>query len=258
MSGPVAPVRGVTMMRSLIAVVLTVAVTAPVRSQDAARAIIEKAVQAHGGAALDKYPAGRSKSKGSVVIQGTEFPFTSELTYQMPGKARSTFEVVTMNIRRTVTYVANGDKVAAFAGGLAQEMPPSQAEELRTAVYVQNLTRLTPLVNDKRYRLAPAGEKTIEGHATVGVTVSADGHKDVRLYFDPTTQLLAALERPGFDALGKPAEHAETYSGYREANGLKYPAKTLVKQNGKRYLESETVEFKPLPKADPKEFQLTP
>jgi hypothetical protein len=246
------------MMRNLIAVVLTVAVIAPVRGQDAPRAVIEKAVKAHGGAALDKYAAGKSKAKGTVVIQGTEFPFTSELTYQMPGKARSTFEIVTMNVRRTVTYVASGDKIAAFAGGLAQEMPPSQAEELRAALYAQNLTRLTPLLNDKRYRLAAASEKTFDGKSAVGVIVSAEGHKDVRLYFDATTHLLAALERPGFDALGKPAEHAEMYGGYRDANGLKYPAKTLVKQNGKRYLESETVEFKPLEKVDPKEFQLTP
>jgi hypothetical protein len=80
----------------------------------------------------------------------------------------------------------------------------------------------------------------------------------VRLYFDRKTNLLVAVERPGFDALGKPVEHLESYSGYREANGLKYPTKTLVKQNGKRYLESETFEFKPLDKVDAKEFQLTP
>jgi hypothetical protein len=154
--------------------------------------------------------------------------------------------------------VANGDKVAAFAGGLAQEMPKSQIEELRIAVYVQNLTRLTPLLNDKKYRLAAAPEKSLEGLATDGVIVSADGHKDVRLYFHRKTHLLVAVERPGFDALGKPVEHLESYSDYRESNGLKYPTKTLVKQNGKRYLESDNTEFRALQKVDAKEFQLTP
>jgi hypothetical protein len=245
-------------MRRLAVVIVVVAAALPARGQDSARSVLEKAVQAHGGAALDKYTAGKAKSKGMVVIQGTQFPFTSELTYQMPGKVRSTFEVVTMNVRRSVTYVANGEKVAAFAGGLAQEMPASQVDELRTAVYVQNLTRLTPLLNDKRYRLAAAPDKAIDGQAADGVTVSANGRKDVRLYFDRKTNLLVAVERPGFDALGKPVEHLEVYSGYRDANGLMYPAKTSVKQNGARYLESETVEFKPLEKVDAKEFQLTP
>jgi hypothetical protein len=245
-------------MRTLFAVALTISIATPLRGQDVARAVVEKAIEAHGGGALTKYPAGRSKSKGNVIIQGTEFPFTSELTYQMPGRVRSTFEVVTANLRRTVTYVANGEKVAAFAGGLAQDMPASQAKELRTAVYVQNLTRLTPLLNEKRFRVATGGDTTIEGQPTVGVIVSSDGQKDVRLYFDRQSNLLAAVERPGFDAVGKPVEHLEVYSGYREANGLKYPTKTLVRQDGKRYLESETVEFKPLERVDPKEFQLAP
>ena len=245
-------------MRTLLALTLAVALTPAACGQDAARAVVEKAVQAHGGAALDKYPAGKAKAKGTIILQGTEFPFTSDLTYQMPGKARTTFEVVIMNIRRTVTYVATGERIAAFAGGLAQELPPPQVEEMKTALYVQNLTRLTPLLHDKRYKLAAAGGKDIEGKPAVGVAVSADGHKDVRLYFDRQSDLLVAVERPGFDALGKPIEHVEIYGGYRDANGLKYPSKTLIKQGGKRYLESETVEFKPLEKSDPREFQLNP
>src|SRR5207248_11117197 len=106
--------------------------------------------------------------------------------------------------------------------------------------------------------LASTGSKTIEGHGLVGVTVSADGQKDVRLYFDPQTHLLGAVERPGFDDQGKPADHLEVYSDYREANGLKFPTKTTIKQNGKRYVESETTEFKPLERADPREFQVNP
>jgi hypothetical protein len=62
----------------------------------------------------------------------------------------------------------------------------------------------------------------------------------------------------GFDEQGKPAENLDLFSDYREANGLKYPTKTLVNQNGKRYLENETTEFKPLQKVDSREFQIIP
>src|SRR4051812_30275212 len=113
-------------MRIPVALALSVALTSSAAAQDDPKAVIEKAIQAHGGAALDKYPAGRSKAKGTVVIQSTDFPFTSETVYQIPGKAKSTFEVTTANVRRSVTYVASGGRVAAYAGGLAQEMPPSQ------------------------------------------------------------------------------------------------------------------------------------
>ena len=102
------------------------------------------------------------------------------------------------------------------------------------------------------------GEKKIEGQPALGVKVSSDGHKDVRLYFDKLTNLLIAVERNGFDSEAKPVEQTDIYGSYREANGLKYPTKTLIKQNGKQYLESETIEFKPLEKVDSREFQPHP
>jgi hypothetical protein len=142
-------------MRTLFTIVFAALVLPAARGQDAARAIVEKAIQAHGGAALDKYPAGRAKVKGTIVLRGSEFPFTMERVFQMPGKFRVTFEVVSQNVQRNVTEIVNGNAVAAYAGGLAQELPQSQVQELRTAVYIQNLTRLTPLLNDKKLKLAP-------------------------------------------------------------------------------------------------------
>jgi hypothetical protein len=145
-----------------------------------------------------------------------------------------------------------------FVGGLAQQVPPAQAEEMKVALYVQNVTRLTPLLKDSRFKLAAAGEKAIDGRPTAGVRVSSNGQKDVRLYFDRGTGLLAAVERPGFDAQGKPTDQLEVYSDYRETGGLKRSGKTVILQNGKPYIESETVEFQPLEQVDPKEFTANP
>ena len=243
-------------MRTLIAVAIAVILAPAAHGQDAARALVEKAIQAHGGAALDKFPAGRAKVKGTILIRGSEFPFTMERVFLMPGKLRATSEIVSQNVQRTVTYISNGNSIAAFAGGLAQELPATQIQEMKTAVYVQNLMRLTPLLNDKKIKIANSGEKSIEGQPALGVIVSTEGHKDVRLYFDKITTLLVAIERPGYDDQGKVVEHLEVYGRYREANGLMYSTKTLIKQNGKRYMESETLEFKPLEKVDSKEFQV--
>ena len=52
-------------MRSLLLLALAIVITPAARAQEEARAVIEKAVQAHGGAALDKYPAGRAKAKAA-------------------------------------------------------------------------------------------------------------------------------------------------------------------------------------------------
>ena len=245
-------------MRIFFAVSLAVVLVPNARAQDATRALIEKAIQAHGGAALDKYPAGRAKGKGTIILKGKEYQFAMERVFQTPGKLRITYEVAIMGISRPVTYAVVNNSVSAVAGGLPQELPKSQVEELRFAVYVQNVARLTPLLKDKKFRLAPAPDKTFEGKPAVGVIVSSEGMKDVRLYFDRQTNLLLAIERMGFDDQGKPAEDVDLFSDYREANGLKYPTKTLVNQNGKRYLENETTEFKPLQKVDSREFQIIP
>ena len=44
----------------------------------------------------------------------------------------------------------------------------------------------------------------------------------------------------------------------RQAERSVENGKTVIRQNGKRYLESETLEFRPLERVDPKEFSNTP
>jgi hypothetical protein len=246
-------------MRTLLPLTLAFALAPAARAQDDARTIIEKAIQAHGGAAaLDKYVAGRSKAKGKIVFRNTEYPYTAQTVFHLPDRIKVASEITAPGLRRNTVQILNGGKTAMFADGLAQHLAPAQADEMKVALYVQNVTRLTPLLKDGRFKLAAAGEKAIDGRPTTGVRVSSDGQKDVRLYFDRGTGLLAAVERPGFDAQGKPTDQLEVYSDYRETGGLKHPGKTVILQSGKSYIESETVEFQPLEKVDPKEFTANP
>jgi hypothetical protein len=228
-------------------------------AQDDPKAVIEKGIQARGGAAvLDKYIAGRVAVKGTIRLQDADYPYASQSVYEMPDRIRITAEVTAKGQRNTVTQVFSGGRVSMFVGGLAQQVPTGQVEETKAAMYVQNLARLTPLVKDSRYKLTALGEKAIEGKPVVGVKVSSDGARDVSLYFDKDSGLLVLIERPGFDAAGKPVEQQEYYSNFRDANGLRYPTKTVIRQNDKRYLESETTEFKPLERVDAREFNHTP
>jgi hypothetical protein len=231
----------------------------PADARDEPKAIIDKAIDAHGGATvLDKYPAGRVQKKGTISLQGTDYPFTSQGVYYLPDSVRTTSEINAQGVRRSVTQVFSNRRLSIFVGGLAQQVPTSQTDEVKTTLYVQNLLRLTPLVKDKRYKLAELDEKTVEGKPAAGVKVSSDGARDVSLYFDKDNGLLVLVERPGFDAAGKAVTQQESYSNYREANGLKYPIKTVIRQNDQRYLESETTEFKPLERVADREFTHVP
>src|SRR5205823_13910481 len=59
----------------------------PAFAQDDAKAIVERAIAAHGGAdKLDKFIAARVQSKGSIAAQGGQVPFVSVGVYQLPDK----------------------------------------------------------------------------------------------------------------------------------------------------------------------------
>jgi hypothetical protein len=243
--------------RVLLSVALLCILAPPTFAQDEAKAIIERAITAHGGAEkLDKFLAGRVQAKGSIAAQGGQVPFVSVVVYQLPDKVKNTVEFTLQGGSRPVTQIMNGDKVGVVINGLAQQVLPAQADEMKQAAHARNLRRLTPLLKGDKYKLAAAGEKQIAGKTAVGVKVTAEGAREVRLYFDKTTDLLLAQERPSFDAAGKPVEQQEIFSDYREAEGMKYPATTVVMQNGQRYIVSEVVTFKPLQKVESREFTI--
>jgi hypothetical protein len=226
-------------------------------AQEDAKAVIERAITAHGGAdKLDKYLAGRVQSKGAIAAQGGQVPFVSVVVYQLPDKVKNTVEFTLQGGARPVTQILNGDKVGVVINGIAQQVLPAQADEMKQAAHARNLRRLTPLLKGDKYKLAMAGEKQIAGKTAVGVKVTAEGAREVRLYFDKATDLLLAQERHSFDAAGKPTEQQEIFSDYREAEGLKYPAHTAVMQNGERYIVSEVVSIKLLQKVDSREFTI--
>jgi hypothetical protein len=225
---------------------------------DDASAIVDKAIDAHGGtAALSRYPAGRVKTRGTIVLRDKHESFTSQSIYQMPDRLRVTIEMTVQGQKWTVVQVQNGERSSLNVGGLEQHMAESQTQEMKLALNAQNIARLVTL-KDPKYRLTMAGENSFDGHATVGVRVSTTGAKDVTLHFDARTMLLAVLERPGFDANGSKVQRQDFYSDYRTADGLKYAGKTVVKKDGSLLLESEVQEFKPLEKIEPRQLAGAP
>ena len=238
-----------------ISIVLTCCTDAA--AQDDAKATIEKAIEAHGGAdKLDKFLAGQVQSKGLVAAQAGDVPFTSVVVYQLPDRVKATMEFAIAAGPRSITQVLNGDKVGAVIGGIPQQVTPAQAEELKQAAHARNVVRLTPLLKGDKYKLSSAGEKEIAGATGVGVKVTADGAREITVYFDKATNLLLALERQGFDAAGKQTDQQEIFSEYKTAEGIKYPARTAVMQNGKRYIASEVLSFKPMARVDSREFTI--
>jgi hypothetical protein len=237
----------------LAAVVL--AVGGAGRADDAgdAKAIVEKAIKAAGGAdVLKKYPAMTTKSKGTFYGMGDGVEYTGQEYTQLPDKLR--LEIHAGDFK--FTQVFNGDKGWIQAGDNTMDMPKEMVAELQEGMQLHVVMSLVPLLEGD-YKLSPLAEVKVGGKPAVGVRVEHKGHRDVSLFFDKDSGLLVKTEHKGKDVQAGGAEYtAESFlSDYKKVDGLEVPFKVSVKRDGKRYIEAEVQEAKPSEKLEDKLFQ---
>ncbi len=238
-------------MKRMTGVVLLVAMTAVVcgtaRGDDQAdaRAIVAKAIKATGGEEkLDKFKAQTSQETGTYYGMGDGLPYTGKYSMQFPDKFR-------MEIVGIFTIVVNGDKGWMSANGNTEEMNAEQLKVQQESLYVGLVSSLVPL-KDKKFKLATHGEIKIKDRPAVGVRVTAENRRDVKLYFDKESGLLVKIENRAIseEQGGKEVDDESFLSDHKDVNGVKVPMKMLMMRDGKKFVESETTEIQVLEKLD--------
>ena len=247
------------MRRLLIPCALVLALAALGRADDAAdaKAVVEKAIKARGGADnLAKYKADVLKIKGAVHVAGLDIDFTGEISFQQPDKSRTVIEGTVMGTNFKSTRVVNGDKgwIDDLLGAARQQRDMSKEElaEERESQNANSIARLAVLT-DKAYTLSTVGESKVGDKEAVGILVKRKGYRDVSLFFDKTTHLLLKAETRVKDPQGGgDTEFTQEafYDDYKKVGDLQVAHKQTVKRDGKAYLESEATEFKPEEKLD--------
>jgi len=243
------------MSPSRFAVLTLILVAAPAAAQDDPKAVIQKAIQAKGGAdRIDRYPAAVIESKGTLFQGGHTVPFTARTVYELPDRGRIALEQEGLGGKVQAVQVFDGSKARVVVNGHAKELSDVQTRDFRESIHAQNVMRLTPLLKAPGFTLTAAEGTTVGGKPAVGVKVASKDHRDVTLYFDRDTGLLVKAERAVLNPVGKEVKQEQTFADYKAFEGLKHPLHTVVTRDGQKLMESETVDFKPLEKADPKEF----
>lgn len=244
------------MIRQISALAVAWLIVSTALAQDDAKAVVRKAIDAHGGSQLlDKYPAAKVRSKGTMTFLGQMVPFESTATYQMPDKMKEVQTVQVAGIKKNVTQLQVGDQVRIMLDGVEMKIEDKDKPKYRQMIYVQNLYRLTPLLDDKTCKLSLVEDKTVSDRTAHGVKATAEGRQDVIFYFDKGTNMLVKTQRTGFDQTGAEAPMEEVFSVYKDVKGYMYPSKTTVYLRGKKFLESEVIEFLPLERFEPVEFE---
>jgi hypothetical protein len=232
------------------AVCIGVPIAARGGERDEALAVLNKAIQAHGGAeALDK--AGmRSRSGKGIVALGGDTRLTSEETFHFPDRCRL---VIDLESNRIV-LVLNGVKGWTQAVGTTQEMSKETLREKQEELYVWWLMNLTPLLKDE-FVLKPLADAKVNGQDAAVVKVSHRRYPDVRLFFDKKSNLLVKIARRSTET-GVTLDKEYFYSDHREFDGVKMPTKEVVFLNGKTKMSEVTYNsYKVLPKVEDKLFE---
>jgi hypothetical protein len=244
-------------MRKLLTTTLVVTLSlAAARAGDdtaSARAIIQRAVEAHGGVdRLARLKSHVRTMKGELNFGGA-VPATCEQSCELPGKGRWGYELDKGNQKAQITLVINGDKGWQAGGGGVKEMSKQQLDEVEEELYVVWVTTLAAL-RDEGFALAPLPEIKVADQPAAGVKVSRKARPDIKLYFDKKTGLLVKAERKGTEA-GTEISREYFFSEPKEFDGLKLPSRQAVFDNGNRkVLEWSSISYKLTGKLDDSTF----
>jgi hypothetical protein len=228
-------------------------------ADDEAKAILLKAIKAHGGEeTLTRYKASQGKNKGKIKLPELgEVEFTQEVSAMQPDKFKEVMELDIANKKVRVVTIVNGDKASIERNGEEVKLTGGIKAALKEAQYALKAARMVALVKDQGYELATLGEVKVEGKPAVGVRISSKGHKDLNLYFNKETGLLAKVEKRGTNPTDDKEfteERIILQYGEKTKEGMLVPRKILVKRDGETFMEVEVQEAKFLEKLDDSEF----
>lgn len=240
----------------ILSVVLVAFLGGAVQADDDAKAILEKAIKAHGGAdKLSKFQAGSLKGKGKVDSPVGELEFTQEVQFTLPDKVKEVAEFTIMGNAIKTVAIINGEKLSLEVNGMNIAVKDALKEVLEDGRSRLQIGRLVPL-RDKKFELSSLGEVKVDDKPALGIRVVAKGMKDVNLYFDKKTHLMVKLEGRTVDAqTGKELTEERITSDYKEVDGLPFPQKVVVNRDGKKYMELNIQEVKFLEKLDDSVFK---
>jgi hypothetical protein len=205
------------------------------------RAIIDKAIKAHGGAKkLAAIKAIQMKGKGKIYVP-MEASFTAEITAQPPDKQRLSADLEINNMNFKFVQVFDGKKGWQGVAGMIKELDADEIKEAKQQAHVNEVETLIVL-KDKNYKLSALGESKVGDNDVVGVQVTKKGWRDVNLFFDKKTHLLLKAEYRALDPNKQEVAQEKLFLDYKDFEGYKAPGRMVINNDGKKFLDMEITE----------------
>lgn len=242
------------MFALLTAIGLVTAAADGKSNADTPRAIIERAIEAQGGedkvAKLVNGPW-RAKVKGKAGW----LALTGEILHAPPnGKISTTLGPPGVS-GAEVVVVTKCDKAWRRIAGFSSEVTGKELEEMQDGGYRSRKVRfLLPIVREPGFELSLLPDEKISDRPAVGVRVKSKGDRDIDVYFDKETGLLAKTESRLLPPRKPPIVLEQVFSNYREFDGVKVATKFTKYENKKLTSVEEFVDITFVEQIDESEF----
>jgi outer membrane lipoprotein-sorting protein len=201
---------------------------------------------------MSRFTAIQTRSLGKIESQGLEF--IRELSFQSPNRFKEIVHVTSGTEQFEVMRVYNGKQGWFKSMGRTSSMVGPLRDAVKDEIAMMNLPR-SVFLGSEDYELAALGESTDRDRPVLGVKLSGKGRKEVILYFDKETGLLAKTEQRSRDVLsGLEVNEARIILAYQEVSGMQTTKKALINHDGKKYMEVEVLEVRFQESLDDSEF----
>lgn len=225
---------------------------------DDLKAVLQKAIAAHGGEKnLNKFGGAISKFKGTIEIMGKSRDITGETTLLKPDKVKNTMTIDIEGMQIPVAIVYNGKKMWRSVNNKTEEIKDEKIlTEMREGLQAEGAGSLSDYLKAP-YELGALGEVKIKDKPAIGIRVSKKGQRDVSYFFDKKTHLLVKTEMRILDVeAGQEVTQEKYIIGYRDTDGLKTGARVVIHKDGKAFMDLEITESKVYEKLDESNFAM--
>lgn len=228
--------------------------------------LINKAIQAHGGAeALDKLATATWKGRGLLYRDrdGKEdkpLPFYGDWSAVLPENYRYTYAFKGIGGRLPLTTGLLGEKAwrTLRPDRGADDLPNEQMKMVKDDAHAWYVSRLVPLLGGD-YQLMTLPTTQRDNHFILGLKVDRKSYKTIYLFFDRQSNLLTYMDRKVFDPEKKQEILQETsYANFKLMGGANLPQSIVMRQGKKLVMELDIDTLTPMDSLPHKLFEKPP
>lgn len=242
-----------------LALILTLSLPAAAARGDddakAARAVVDRAIRAAGGAKPLAKPSLRGKSKGTITLAGKSSAVANEWTVQGTDQLKWSTDLTLNDQAATFVIVLNGARGwISGNNNPANPLPKESLAAFREGVRALRLAEALVPLTGKDYALTTLGELKIDGRPAVGIKAKKKGAADVDLWFDKATNLPVKAEMRLTEQGENEATWTAYFGGYKKIGGRQHFTTLKVQRDAKTVLEMERSDIKAGDKLDDETF----